>query len=289
MVRSKSATRAAVYCLLAATLIFTGMIVSGAQASAARRKAPARPVKRVAPTRPKVSPTERLASALVFNGISAPDDNLATACGLSNFKNLLYSLDGVVGSWDFTKGEFETSSDFDARMAKLESAINGDRKTIICKSMVDDTPFIKYDADAQGFNVDNYALEKIATDSKDVGSYTSSTRMGVKAKVYASVRIDYNVDLGSRYNVGSAFGCATGPLGSLRFPVESDKARAIRAGGYLVLIGHLRQPFYSKREESGEPTLDDPFDEYIMTLTLKFAPEQVFLVTPSGERIACSK
>ncbi len=43
-----------------------------------------------------------------------------------------------------------------------------------------------------------------------------------------------------------------------------------------------------KTERSGSPTLDDPFDTFTVTLTLKFTPERVLLVSPTGERYRCS-
>lgn len=255
---------------------------SSKAASAPRKRAPSG-----RPPTPKVDPIERLSEELVLNSIGSDDENLASACSLSNFKGLLWALDGVVGHWNFDKGEFETSADYAARMAKMEDTVGGTRQTIVCKALRNETSFVKYDADQQEFSVDTFSLTNIASDEKDTGSYISSTRMGVKAKVYRSLRVDYEVGLKGKYDLAHQLGCATRQFYSIRFSVPANDAVSLRAAGYLVMLGHLKQPFSSKTEKSGEPTLDDPFDVYTVTLELKFEPRTILLVSPSGQRFSC--
>jgi hypothetical protein len=240
-------------------------------------------------TQAKPDPIQVLSNQLVFNSVGSLDENLAEKCDGSNFRGLLWALDDVVGEWDLSKGEFETSSNYSDRLAKMESAINSDRTIIICKSLKDETTFIKYNADDQKFEVDRYALENIDYYSKEIGSYVSTTRMGAKARVWRSIRIDYDLDFGSSYDLGPIFGCDAKMFSPLKFPIESSIAKDIRDTGYVVMLGYMHKPFYSKDEKAGKPTLDDPFDVDQTTLTLKFEPNQIMMVSALGTRYACSK
>jgi hypothetical protein len=264
-------------------------LVQSAEAARPARKAGTAHTVARKPAAPKRNPTAVLADALILNSVESADVNLARACSTSSAKGLLWALDGALADWDFDKGEFETSPEYDLRMSKIDNAINGDRKTIVCRSLRDEPNFIKYDADKREYEVDTYALTNNAVDEKDTGSYVSSTRMGVKARVYRSVRIDYDVDFGgSSYDFGKKFGCTAQLLGGLHFPVDPSAAQAMRTNGYVVMIGRLRQPFYKRDERSGSPTLDDPFDTYKVTLTLEFDPEMVVMVDPTGEQFPCA-
>ncbi len=270
--------------------IAVSLLAQSAEAAHPARKAPASkaaPRKAVAPKR---NPTAVLADALILNSVNLADTNLATACATSSTKALLWALDGALADWNFEKGEFETTADFDQRMSKIDNAINGDRKAIICKALRNEPNFIKYDADKQEYEVDSYALTNNSFDEKDTGSYLSSTRMGIKARVYQSVRIDYDVDFGgSSYDLGRKFGCTAQLLGGLHFPVAPSMAQAMRTGGYVVMIGRLRQPFYKREERAGAPTLDDSYDTYKVTLTLEFDPEKIVMISSSGEQFDCAR
>lgn len=273
-----------------ATALIAATLVCGTAnaAPAPKRKAAAKQAKRSSPAlAPKKSPVDILSHALVVNSLLDGEEP-TDACGASNAKALMYALEGVVTDWNYQKDEFETTPAYSARIARMEASLNGEQPIIICKGLADSSS-AKYDADKQEFIVDAYPLQHYDTYEKDVGSYTSSTRMGVKARVYTSIRINYELDFGTGvYSVGKTLGCGASALGSMRFPVSAEKAQALRGSGYVMMLGRLRQPFYSKRERSGEPTLDDPFDTYVTTYTLMFTPQQIFLVSPTG-RVECAK
>ena len=251
------------------------------KAAVTRRRATA------APAKPKLTPIERLSRQLVNNSVE-PSENLSEACSFANAPALLYALEDVVADWSYDKGEFETSAAYAARTAETEKSINADRQTIICKALSDDDTGAKYDADAQRFDISTYGLKRLDSVEKDVGSYVSKTRMGISAKVYQSVQINYEIDFGLKgYDDAAALGCKSSSYGPVRFSVSSVEAPAVKAAGYIVMLGRLRQPFFSKSVRRGEPTLDSPFDVQTTTYSLMFTPTQIVLVDPAGKRIAC--
>ena len=171
---------------------------------------------------------------------------------------------------------------------RWRASINTTSQIIICKKLADEKTFVKYDADKQVFTVDSYTLKNYNTFEKDTGSYVSSTAMGAKARVYAGIRIDYEIDLGkARSNLSASLGCGSASYEPLTFSVPAAEAQDLRVGGYVAMIGHLRQPFVTKNSRSGSPTLTDPFDTSVQTYSLQFDPTSIVLVSPGGKRIGC--
>jgi hypothetical protein len=240
------------------------------------------------PTAQKKDPIKDLATFLVLNSVDSEDANLFEACRYTAPKGLLWSLDDVLEDWDFSKREFETTAEYDLRMKKLEDTLNNGRLIVVCKKISEDSNFIKYDADQRLYDVSGFSVKHIDDYSKDTGSYVSRTRMGVKARVYASFHVNYDLSVGDSYGDVKTFGCYSKSYFSFQFPVELQKAQSLRQSGYLVMVGRLKKPFYTKSESNSKPTLDSPFDEHTLTLTLEFNPVGIYLVDVDGRRFSCS-
>jgi hypothetical protein len=240
--------------------------------------------KHAAPAK-KVDPTLVLVANVALNSVK-PDADLYKACKAAKFQNLAYALQGVKGL-SATRTEFETQAQFDERTAKLTDAINGSGSIIICQYLNDneDVSF-RYDADRQqfsgSFDPDLAAWRNI----RQVGSYVSKTRMGVRATVRSSVDIEYMADMTDTLR-STRVSCLRGGYGdvSFQFPVPQADAELLKLTGYLVILGRIVPPYYSESDTAGAPTLDDPTDVFTRKMSVPFQPSEIAVIDFQGKKV----
>lgn len=271
-----------------AALAVGAILCAGAAKPQAKPASPAKVFKKPtikAKPKPAPSPTAILAGALHLNSIPSDDVNLYTACAYANFKQLALALNGVPGL-DQTKGEFETEEEFSARVTKLSETINADRETIVCQSLANnrDAPF-QYDADAETFSGSFNQNLRAELDYKDLGSYVGKTRMGISFRIKRSLEIDYNADLSliSRNETP----CRKISYLDVTYSLTVPRAEAIgvKRDAYLVIIGTLRSPYVTQEDSNPTPSLDEPYDDFTRTITVKFEPTRFVIVMPGGKRL----
>jgi hypothetical protein len=196
-------------------------------------------------------------------------------------------LDGFFHKRDFTKGEFETSAAYEARMAGMEGTLAGDRELIVCQYL-DDNEDVRftYDAEKQAFSTSFDQRLRAEIDWKKTGSYVSKTRMGARATVTSYFGIDYFIDMAAS-TISPSADCIKGGYSSVSFtvPVPLAEAPAVKADGYLVILGRLASPFYKRTQTTGSPTLDDPSDVTQVEMTATIRPRAFYIVMPGGKII----
>jgi hypothetical protein len=234
-------------------------------------------------TAPRIKPIDALINGIFLNSV-VDQTSLYQRCLNTNVKALLWGLEGYKDRLSIEKSEFETDLEFLVRKDKMDDALNGDRTIIVCKSVIDneDVSF-NYKAEERHFLGSFNSNLRADLDWKKTGSYVSKTRMGVSARVLSYMGIDYNVDMSSTLsNVKND--CADGRYGRVSFtvPIPLSDAPAVKRDGYLVILGHLRSPFFSETHDTGNPTLDDPRDVNQYVLTANFTPNELLIVMPGG-------
>lgn len=256
-------------------------IVQSAIAAPAKR-----PVAKRAAAPAKVpTPVEVLAHHLAQNSLAA-GENIADACRRTDFKLLATALSMNSDLLHQAKGEYETSEQFNERVGKLSTAVNGG-EAIYCQPLDDneDLPF-SYNADLQRFEASFDRNQNVWRDIKQLGSYRSKTRMGAAATVKASAEFEYNVSLTMPQD-DDACGATSSYSSSYKFnvPIAIAEAPALKARGYVAFIGKFVPPYISEEEREGSPTLDDPYDEYERDLVVNFRPARIVLVDGGGRKM----
>jgi TonB family protein len=184
------------------------------------------------------------------------------------------------------KGEYETSDQFAVRVSRLANAISGN-ETIFCQPLNDneDLPFV-YDADTERFEVSFDKNQNVWRDIKQLGSYRTTTRLGVPLTVKASVEFEYNASL--TIPKPDEF-CGTSSLYSstYKFKVPSAvlEAPMLKAGGYVAFIGKLVPPYVTEEESSESPSLDYPYDLQTVSRTVSLKATRIVLVSGLGKEL----
>lgn len=250
--------------------------------AAAKKRAPS---KRATPPAAKIDPVKVMSTHLFLNTLQT-GENIAQACRRTDFKLLAISLQMNERILHQEKGEFETTAEFNNRVARLANAVNGG-SIVICQPLNDneDLPFA-YNADDQSFEGSFARNQNVWRDVKQLGRYRSKTRMGIAATVKASAEYEYNVAMRMPED-GTACGRPNSYASTYQFrvPVPAAQAPQVKASGYAVFIGKLIPPYIGQTEESGKPTLDDPYDEYEQSLTVSFQPQRVAVVDGTGKEL----
>lgn len=263
---------------------FAVSVYLSANAADAQKRAAKRPVTRAKPAA-KPDPVSVLVTAIRANSLGGAGD-LFAACEAADFKLLAWGLEGLKERIAVEKSEYETQEEFDARRTKLEDALNPDGDIVICQPLDDneDAPF-RYDAEREVFVGSFDAHQNVWRDFKKTGTYVSKTRMGVRASVTSSVKLEYDVDMHASLDPAKPKCIKSNYLNySYEVPARRSDAPLLKARGYLVFAGKLVSPFISVSELEGSPTLDDPRDIYERTMTVKFAPHLISVVGPHGDR-----
>ena len=255
------------------------MVIAPLSAASPKGSAHANPVHAA----PKLSPTAVLVGNVMLNSV-APGADLYQACKKSSFKTLSWAFYQLRSSLSPEKGEYETSGEYEARVQRLTSAINGSGEIIVCQPLNDneDAPFA-YDADSGVFKGSFRNQFNVWRDIKRTGTYVSKTRMGARATVQASVDVEYNLALANSWRSANTSCLTTNYSGSsYTVPVARDQAPLLKLSGYLVFRGHVVPPFVEGADTAGSPTLDDPHDVYERSITLHFEPTAVTVVGAGG-------
>jgi TonB family protein len=272
---------------LALNLTACALVLSGISVTYPSNAAPAKkPVAKraVAPIK-KPSPTEVLATHLVLNSL-APGANVAEACRRADFKSLATALSMNADLLHQEKGEYETSDQFAVRVSRLASALGGN-ETIFCQPLNDneDLPFF-YDADTQKFEASFDKNQNVWRDVKQLGSYRTTTRMGVPLTVKASVEFEYNASLTIPKPDESCGASASYPF-NYRFtvPASLSEAPILKARGFVAFIGKLVPPYVTEEQNSGSPSLDDPNDIQTVIRTVSLKTNRIILVNGAGKQL----
>lgn len=259
-------------------LIFASLIVATASDADAAKKR-----RQPKTSAPELKPHEVLAGHIFLNRY-VENENLATSCKRSNFGFLAIALDMNADWLNVPKGEFETTLEFEERHRKLADAM-GQQQIVICEPVWDNPDIgLSYNADAERFEASFSRSHNVWREVKPLGSYRSSTRMGVRATVKSSLEMNFDVSLKLPDELK---GCLASRYGSLTFsaPVGRDRAPVIKRSGKLVIVGKLVAPYIQREDQEGSPTLDDPYDVYVRTLTVIVKPARLVLIGPAGEEI----
>jgi hypothetical protein len=246
-----------------------------------RKPSASRPtVKRPAP--PKLSPIQLLAKQLTANSVLGEETPLQ-ACGHSNFKGLLWALEGADDELNQDKDEFESTVDFEERQRRLSSAINTESGLIVCALPNEDLKFV-YNADQELFELSFSSDLIIDSDVKRTGSYASSTRLGVKMIVTSYLSIQYRLDLRTAIGKKSPACMAASLYGpnKVYFSVPISTARQIKNSALIAFTGTAEPPFFQKNESTGSPTIDDPRDVYSIDMRLNFSPKSIVIYDTAG-------
>lgn len=272
---------------LALNLTACALVLSGISVAYPSNAAPAKkPVAKraVAPIK-KPSPAQVLATHLVLNSL-APGANIAEACRRADFKSLATALSMNADLLHQEKGEYETSDQFAVRVSRLASALGGN-ETIFCQPLNDneDLPFV-YDADTEKFEASFDKNQNVWRDVKQLGSYRTTTRMGVPLTVKASVEFEYNASLTIPKPDESCGASASYPF-NYRFtvPASLSEAPILKARGYVAFVGKLVPPYVTEEQNSGSPSLDDPNDIQTVNRTVSLKTTRIILVNGAGKEL----
>ena len=272
---------------LALNLTACALVLSGISVTYPSNAAPAKkPVAKraVAPIK-KPSPAQVLATHLVLNSL-APGANIAEACRRADFKSLATALSMNADLLHQEKGEYETSDQFAVRVSRLASAVGGN-ETIFCQPLNDneDLPFV-YNADTEKFEASFDKSQNVWRDVKQLGSYRTTTRMGVPLTVKASVEFEYNASLTIPKPDESCGASASYPF-DYRFtvPTSLSEAPILKARGYVAFVGKLVPPYVTEEQNSGSPSLDDPNDIQTVIRTVSLKTNRIILVNGAGKEL----
>lgn len=229
---------------------------------------------------PKISDTEWLVQALSINKVEFNPD--LTKCEPKRFSILAAALSANRKLLHTEQGEFETSAEYDERVAGI-GAVMSSESIMVCEPLDDndDVPF-KYDADSGTFNGSFHNHHLIYRDSKSLGSYQSSTAMGAKATVKASIDFDYNIKLSRRPGGNTPCLRNGGYSNEFAFPVDRGAAPQLKYGGSIAYVAKLVTPYVEYSETKGKPTIDYPYDEYTNTVDVLAKLEKVMILDGSG-------
>lgn len=182
------------------------------------------------------------------------------------------------------KSEFETTAEFESRLAAWE-ATGAMRKYVFVVDREVDTYSLDYDADAREMHV-TIGKEHLIADTVQVtstravlGTYVGTNAFGVKKTIERTVEDSYCVRLApsspfSLYRDGEL---ARQPR-KFEFPIdpiEAIEARAIKPYLRIALVGRISSPEATEEEYLRQPKLNDPVESLIRTRTLPFSLDEL--------------
>lgn len=233
----------------------------------------------------KADPVSKLAEALVVNDVKFYP-NLYKACLANRLPFLALSLEGYADKLKPEKSEFETDAEFALRQERIENAINSNHSIVACQPLDDneEAPFT-YTAETEQFALSIADYQNIRREYRSLGSYPSSTRMGVKMTVRASVTFDFDVKL--HFDALKGGSCAPDLRGYVKtmIPVPRPQAPTVKASAYLAIIGRIVHPIIEKDVKDGQPSLTDPYDDRVESWEVHLQPNELAVVMPDGTKI----
>lgn len=253
-------------------------VIFASVADAAPAKRRPRP-KATAPAKPKLSDTDILVGGIAANEFHGAE--ALASCRPQDFKMLAVALN-INRDWlTREQGEFETTEAYSASRAKLADALN---KTpiVICEDLSDneDAPF-KYDADRQRFEGSFASTHNVWRDSKNLGTYSAKTRMGIPMTVKASADFEYDISLEI---VQTMPGCISASyLNTYFVPVPLADAPLTKAVGKIAYVVRLAAPYVSYKETPGDPSLDNPYDVHTFGISVTARLEKILVVGAGGK------
>ena len=204
---------------------------------------------------------------------------------LSSFKSVANTLKAL----PTTKGEYETSAAFEARVAAARGTIP---ETVIIQGIFS-AEYVTYDADAGVLKVQAYALQNLNTDYSDVfgygstyyekvkysslgnrdvvvfqsetptGSYVASNAFGAKTTVTKMGRLQQAIFEGeqARYNEDLFVDQAPGVEAMLgTVPMTIPEAQALKASGKVAFVVKPKWPFYAEGIHLWDATVSNPLE-----------------------------
>ena len=219
---------------------------------------------------------------------------------------------GFLDEADFEKGEFETSEQFEIRLAPIREMLDGPMTLPVDLSR----DYVVYDADAQEFNVRSWAfpepqftltrwhdrkginlgvLDRVAVTlrerSKTLGSYTATNAFGVAAVV---AEVDKTVISAFERASSSTleedlFGVGRGGRRVMGFASPIGEARTVKESLVGGVIFHPKPPFLIKGEYHHDATIHNKrqLSEYDSVLIGDF--ECAFVANADGAVLAATQ
>jgi len=230
----------------------------------------------------KPSPTTLFVNQMMLNGWN--EEHGYGACRLTNFKGLAGALEAFEGAFNPTKGEYETSEQYEARVAKIADLISKP-EMVVCMSLSDqyDSPF-SYNADKQQFKGEFAKRLRVDLIYKKLGSFIGKTRMNVSFKIERVVDIEYYAEMTNLISSAPS-DCFEQNESYVKYSLDVPRADApsVKSAGYLAIIGHLAAPYISMNENENTPSLDDPEQRLERDYTVTFKPDRFAIVMPGGK------
>jgi len=242
-----------------------------------------------------------------------PFDTSVQAFSLKNTNNemnLYLSLKSK--SADFTKSEYESTSDFDARMNKIcDKTLSGNLKYCDTVGFFTRTDIeYNYDADnkkmivgvkTRGESIDTY-YAKVGTKK-----YIASNAFGAKIKVTATEYLTTAVSMRrdepkEEVKESETSGYAKRPRPakmalyqadfyraprtiSLDVPMTPEEAKDLKIYGGIVLIGKLYKPFIDNYTSHSKPTITEPTETIDDIRYVVIDPSEIWIVNTKTGKI----
>lgn len=203
--------------------------------------------------------------------------------------NPFSTVAATLGTLPATKGEYETSAAFEARVAAARGSMP---ETVIIPGMLS-AKYLTYDADAGALKVQAYALRNANTSydyvfgygrpyyekvkystigNRDVvvfeketatGSYLASNAFGARVRVTRITRLHQAIFEGPEGSYNERLFVDQQPgvdawLGSIAMTIP--EAQALKASGKVAFVVKPKWPYYAEGKRSWEPTIDSPTD-----------------------------
>lgn len=215
-------------------------------------------------------------------------ENLKDACARSNFKGLAVALNMNKDLLQSEKGEFESRESFEKHQTSISEIMEG-RPLLICQRLTSDSAIkFQYIGDFQHFLGAMPANNAVFTDTRFIKNYTGTSAFGVRASIRATLESQYRLDLVSRtiksscvdiYLVGNDYQYF------FKVPAASKDAAVLKETGRLVVIGKASRPYVAEYFQDGEPSIDNPFDEAVHSLSVSIIPKSMHIIDGGGKEV----
>lgn len=265
----------------AGALVGLALSFAPVEAAPAKRKAPATKARpKPAPAAKPKSSSEQIVEAYALNVLL--DARMApTFCKPVKFAYLADVMLEHGGNFTSARGEFESTADYNDRIARFSSILSGMGPVSVC---IDLNSEARYNADAEEFSFSVFQQPLIYSNEKTLPSALGKTLSGVSFRYERSIEWNYRAvfDLDRVRFQGN---CATFSALMLDFkvPHPAYSAPALKADGKLIIQGELMPPFASTSQEEHDATLIERWQSLTIEAELHMVPRKLMVVDGGGE------
>ncbi len=257
-----------------------------------------------------------LAAAILHFPIAAEAQTCDAYVDQIVVQNSFSSVVSTLKALPTTKGEYETTAAFEARVAVARGTMP---ETVIIPAIFS-SKFVNYDADTGVLKVQAYALRNVNTDYSYVfgygskyyekvkysslgnrevvvfesetptGTYVASNAFGAKATVTKVRRLDQAIFEGEQGNYNEKLFIDQMPgadalLGTL--PMSIPEAQAIKTSGKVAFVVQPKWPFYAEGTNLMEATISSPL-EVTNPIQVIVADIQCGLLLTGGNKVVAA-